>query len=81
MAQGGSVEIPNTGSKNNVTKTLPISWGHFLQGTAAHNWPDIANQFEIDSVAVNCTTTSVTLSARANTTTNTTGVRYVVFGY
>lgn len=80
-SQGGNLEVPNTGSKKNVTATLPISWNRFLQGTATHNWPDVANQFVIDSVAINCTTANVTVSARANTTTSSTGIRYVVFGY
>ena len=79
--QGGVAEIPNNGGKSSVTETLPISWNNFLQGTASHNWPDTTVQYEIDSVAVNCTATHFTVSARSALSSGATGVRYVVFGY
>lgn len=81
-SQGGGAEIPaNSGAKNNITVTLPISWAAFLQGTACHNYPIVPNTNIIDSVAISCTQTTVTLCVRSSTSSSSTGIRYVVFGY
>ena len=79
FSQGGNVEVPTRNSKATTSTTLPISWSHFLQGVAVHNYP--MNSFEIDSIGILCTETEVTLSARCPSAGGNTGVRYVVFGY
>ena len=76
---GGNVEVPTRNSKATASTTLPISWSHFLQGVAVHNYP--MNSFEVDSIGILCTETEVTLSARCLSAGGNTGVRYVVFGY
>ena len=77
------IDVPNNSSrvKDNASAALPITWNQFLQGVGTFNYPSTINSYEVDTVAIDCTTTTVTVSARCQFTVSTTGIRYVVFGY
>ena len=74
--QGGKVSV--SAGQTSATNNLPISWNKFLQGTVS--WDNPGSTSEVTSVAVNCTTTSVTVGCHSSVGSGYTGLRYVVFG-